>query len=85
MRGDENMDVKYVPKPVDKEWMRGMLAIIKDGGILAYPSTGLVYHVDHQDKSLMLVDESLSTASLDSYVVHQRTIAVLQAIGWKMR
>jgi hypothetical protein len=74
----------YKPTEIDIEWLKTVTGMIKNGGMLAYPSTQLVYRVWHQKHELELVNPSI-LLSRDSHETHLRTINVLKVMGWKMK
>lgn len=71
----------YIPSDIDKLWLRNVLQITANGGVLAYPSTGLIYKINHKDKTLTLVNKEILEIE-DSAVLHRRTIKVAEAIGY---
>lgn len=78
----------YKPRPIDIDWAKTMIAQIKDGGILAYPATALIYRLHKDTKSLELLNtEILTEAGLEndhSTETHRRTVLVFKEIGWKV-
>jgi hypothetical protein len=58
-----------------------MMEMIKDGGVMVYPNTRLVYLVDHTCKKLTLQNpEELLDVFTD--MTHERTRQVFLAIGY---
>lgn len=73
----------YTPRDVDIAWARRMMRLIRDGGILSYPSTGLVYRVDHAAKTLTLLNPDM-LMHFESFVVHEQTKTVFDLIGYEV-
>lgn len=71
----------YEPSQQDIEWASRVLAAISNGGILVYPSTGLVYKVDH-DRQVITLTNTDRLNYFESFVVHEQTKEVLAVIGW---
>lgn len=68
-------------------WAVRMLSMIKHQGILAFPTTRLVYQVDHVAKTLTLLDPFLLYDDTDggyAAVVHRRTIRVFREVGYQV-
>lgn len=73
---------RYVPTQDDIHWMQTTLACITQGGILAYKTAKLTYRVDHANKFLILTNPEQLANEFMSFVVHEQTKDVAQAIGW---
>jgi hypothetical protein len=74
----------YQPTPIDVDWLKTMTGMLKEGGILAYPATSLVYKVWHKRKELELLNPQV-LLSRDAHETHLRTVSVLKVMGWKMK
>lgn len=72
----------YKATETDTAWARRTLSLITEGGILAFPSTGLIYRVSHKDKTLRLINSEILLILFESYVVHRQTVAVMHNIGY---
>jgi hypothetical protein len=78
---------EYIPRPDDIAWALQMLALLKDGGLLIFPTTRLTYEVSHTSKTLTLVNPVVLYDDADSNyntTVHRRTIAVFRAVGYQV-
>jgi hypothetical protein len=65
----------YEPRYIDLQWMKGVLEITKEGAVIVYPSTGLIFNVSHENRTLTLTNpEKLSDR--DCQDVYERTIPV---------
>jgi len=73
----------YKPTEVDLAWARNVLAIVKDGGALAYPSTKVIYNLDHKNKKLTLQNPE-QLEEFPSFVIHQQTIEVFKVLGYSV-
>ncbi len=73
----------YIPTEEDVSWAHQMVSLILENGILAYPSTGLIYRVSHYRKKLTLVNPA-QLGDPASLVVHLRTRVVFEVIGYKV-
>lgn len=71
----------YEPDEMDIEWAKTVLNLIADGGILAYPSTQLIYRVDHLHQTVTLLNRQ-RLEDEDSAILHRRSIRVFERIGW---
>ena len=71
----------YKPTVADLQWARNLVAVCRDGAIIKYPKTSMIYRVDHKDRTLTLqnVDQLLS---FPSFVIHYQTIDVFREIGY---
>jgi len=60
------------------KWVQDQVRIVTDGGVLAFPSTGLVYQIDKTKKVARLVagDSTIET--------HEITVRIFQHLGWKV-
>lgn len=64
--------IKWLPTPFDVMWADSVLSMVKDGGIVAFPSTGLQYRVSHEHKLLTLLDPAL-LKNPELNVLHEKT------------
>lgn len=69
----------YKPTAQDISWLAGMLVLIKQDGVLAYPRSQLAYRVDHEHGTLTLI-----TPERAGEPDHAATIEVAKAIGWRV-
>jgi hypothetical protein len=49
----------YKPTSEDLIWAAQMLALVRDGGSLVYPSTQLMYTVSHRNHTLTLMNPDI--------------------------
>lgn len=75
------MHINYIPTDVDIQWAGNTVAVIKDGGVLAYPATKMVYKVDHTNKKLILQNVS-QLDNYDSAVIHAQSKIVFAEVGY---
>jgi len=59
-----------------------MMDTVRDGNILSFPSAQLIYHVDHEHKTLILQNTDQILAFFHSFVVHEQTKIVFAQIGY---
>lgn len=50
---------RWLPSMFDVMWADSVLSMVKEGGIIAFPSTGLEYRVSHEYKQLTLINPEL--------------------------
>lgn len=77
----------YLPRPDDIIWAIRMLSLVNDGGLMTFPTTRLVYQVDHAAKTLILLDPFVLYDETDSQYtasVHRRTIRVFREVGYQV-
>jgi hypothetical protein len=77
----------YIPGPDDIIWAVRAVSVIRTGGILAFPTTRLFYGVDHETKTLTLMDPSVLEDETDNNynaIVHRRAIATFRVIGYQI-
>lgn len=75
--------INYLPHPVDIRWLKDMLSLVSQDGVIVYPATRLFYRVDRRLHTLTLVNPKQLSVP-DSQRVHQRTIAVAHVLGWQV-
>ena len=75
--------MKYQPNSIDLAWAQRMIALIKDGGILAYPSTRVIYKLDRSNRRLVLQNPE-QLRERDSKEIHEQTKDVFSVLGWKV-
>lgn len=73
----------YKPTEIDLTWAREVLEQLTDRGVLAYPATGLIYRLDKQAKTLVLVNPEI-LIFFSSFVTHEMTKEVFKAIGYEV-
>lgn len=73
----------YKPTTVDLNWAENVVQFIRDGGALAYPSTGLIYTLDHTHRRLTLQNPE-RLADPNARECHDRGVVVFRGIGWEM-
>ena len=71
----------YQPDEDDIMWARRILNTVKDGGILVFPTTKLIYLINHREKTLLLENPHI-LADEFSASVHRRSIKVFRLIGY---
>lgn len=71
----------YQPTDIDILWAKHMLKHVMDGGIMVFPSTGLVYKIEHKRKCLTLQNPE-ALLNPDSFITHHRTVQTFKAIGY---
>jgi hypothetical protein len=74
-----NEKVPYRPTPTDLDWAETALDLMADGGVLVYPSSGLMYQFDHRARTITLVNPHPRMRAL-----HRRSCAVFGAFGYKV-
>lgn len=75
---------EYHPTAIDLAWAKAMIGMVKEGGLLIYPSTGLVYKLFHKKKEMVLRNPEMLLI-FESFVIHFQTIDVFKALGWKVK
>lgn len=71
----------YEPTEMDIEWTLMIVSLIQDGGLLAMPSSKLIYKLEHSHRLVTLINpEILKDENSDK--VHRRAIRVFAKIGW---
>lgn len=78
---------EYLPRPDDIIWAVRMLSMVQDGGLLTFPTTRLVYQVDHAVKTITLLDPFLLYDDADgeyASTVHRRTTRVFREVGYQV-
>jgi hypothetical protein len=80
------MTPEYKPNPEDIAWANKMLRLVKNGGVLGYPDTKLIYRIDHDAKTLTLLDSSVlyDEDGEHATTVHRRTITVFREVGYQV-
>ena len=82
------VDDVYVPNEDDIRWAKQMLTLVADKGILAFPATKLIYEVDHEAKTLTLLNPEIfgkpGIAGEASLLVHRRTIVTFREVGYSV-
>ena len=73
----------YIPNEVDKLWARKMVDAIRNGGILAYPATELIYRLDQTAQILTLTNPEQLEFQIPNEI-HERTKVVFREIGWEV-
>lgn len=73
----------YIPTQEEVDWTLGMLLEVEDGGLLVMPRIGLVYKVDHENKTLTLQNKML-LAVPDALVLHLQTKEVLNVLHYEI-
>lgn len=73
--------ILYQPTAEDIEWAGNMIYMIRDGGILSYPATKLVYKLDKTNKKMTLQNPDQLRAT-DSNTTHEQTKIVFGELGW---
>jgi hypothetical protein len=71
----------YQPTEVDLRWASETLRVIQDGGAIVFPSTSIVYRVNHADRRLTLVNPEVLHDD-DSLATHRRSVDVFAAVGY---
>lgn len=76
--------MKYEPTEVDLLWMAGVLEMIHEGGLIVFPSSGLIYKVSHQKRTLTLqnVDRLKDTVCA---TLHLMTTAVAARFSYEVK
>lgn len=71
----------YVPAPDDLAWARTIAGATREGGIIAFPATHLIYRISHSYQTLTLLNPEILSHK-ESAVLHRRTITVFAAIDY---
>lgn len=74
----------YKPSETDIRWATNVIRYLKDGGIIGYPSTRLIYRINKMEKELVLQNPSI-LADLDSRECHERTVIVFGVLGYRVK
>lgn len=73
--------MSYEPTFIDVMWAADMIGLIRDGGLLVFPSTQLMYQLRHPEKKL----ELLNVDKLEEFSdLHERTRSVFRVLGWSV-
>ena len=82
-RGRMANRMMYQPQLRDLMWAYSTLRHIVNGGTLAFPSTKLVYTVDHEHRVLTLLNTS-QLSQAESHDVHERSKAVFDLLKYEV-
>lgn len=74
----------YIPTEEDFNWATNITRYIREGGMLAYPATRLIYCVYNRHKELILINPD-ELQDKYSKQVHERTIVVFSKIGYTVK
>jgi hypothetical protein len=74
----------YKPNEDDVRWAQNVVAMIKDGGMLAYPAAGCAYRLHHNNKVMELVNPDVLDLP-ESAETHERSIVVFAHLGWTVK
>lgn len=77
------MNEDWTPQQSDIEWLRGLLSLIKNGGVWA--NSHGAYRVDHDAKTITLICELPTANYVTLTTIHDRTRIVAEQIGWTLR
>lgn len=75
------MTEHYEPNAGDLIWAWTIVNTMKEGGVLAFPLTLLIYQFHKHDKTLTLINPEI-LQDPESAEVHRRTIQVFSRIGY---
>lgn len=75
----------YQPTEVDLEWSRNVLALIQEGGKMAWPTDGLIYTISHKAKTITLQNPEQLIKQPDSMTTHLRGIEVFRQLGYTVK
>lgn len=78
-------NASYIPTQSDIAWLRGVISMLKNGGVIGFPSTLLVYRLDIPRHELVLISPPEVFEDEDARETHARTICVAAAIGYEVR
>ena len=70
------MEKKYVPRELDKRWLRGTINMLKDGGTWGWPAAEIVYQINKQDQIAKMI--SGDPNCFEAYMGE----VVFVSIGW---
>jgi len=73
----------YTPTEEDLDWARNAVALVANGGILAFASARLHYRVNQKERVMTLGNPEM-LFFLDSFITHIQTIDTFAAIGWRV-
>jgi hypothetical protein len=75
--------MRYKPTLVDIIWAKHVISTMRDDGVLAYPSTRLIYRVDKTHCIIFLenIDQLKTRSSLEC---HDKTVVVFREIGYRV-
>jgi len=74
---------EYSPLERDTKWIQMVNGLLKDEGVIIYPSTNLHYRVDKKRMKWTLVNP-LELVNPEVLETHLIKVKVLESIGWKM-
>ena len=49
------MEKKYVPRELDKRWLRGTINMLNDGGTWGWPAAEIVYQINKRDQIAKMI------------------------------
>lgn len=73
----------YEATTEDLNWAKGVIAILKDGGVITMPGCGNTYQLD-KEKQVMTLLSMMDPTDPDAIMTHRRTQIVFKEIGWKV-
>ena len=73
----------YEPTPEDIQWLQTNVRLLRDGGVLGMPSSGMIYQVDKVRQALVLKAPAWDSTPT-TMLLHHRNDCVCRAIGWKI-
>ena len=71
----------YTPNEIDIEWAKTVLRIIKNDGIVQFPSSGLVYQINHDKKTLTLRNPEILMET-GAFITHLKTVEVFKDVEY---
>lgn len=77
---DEPWSEAWEPTPEMLEWFRLHLSLLRTGAVWALPGTGQVYLIDHEKKTLTLVNGSPN----DPYHWHDKNKKACEMLGYRV-
>jgi hypothetical protein len=73
----------YSPNEIDISWAKTMVSILNHEGVLHFPSSRLVYQIDHKKKTLTLLNPEI-LLEVRSFISHLKTIAVFKEVNYSV-
>ena len=72
-----------MPQQSDIDWLASAVSLVRDGGVLGFPSSGLVYAVDRAGRKLKLTTPEVLVRR-SSLETHQRTKCIAKLLDWEV-
>lgn len=77
--------MSWRPSLGDILWLSQTVQMLKDGGILLFPTSRLMYRVDNRRQTLTLLNPQVLSEDEHSRETHARTKRLLPFLGYTMK